>query len=711
MTPGKRVSHQSLCECNRDAREHRLRLLLRRVGLSAAECDRISLLVKRHFLNPIEFASKLRSLTDRKVIVNGTFDQRIVLVANGDGWEIAWLGQSPLSSLSLPTWAHKELSGAAANPVFSVKRLSDRLVRRLERPRILLAALCHPENFPLPRFPLGISDLAWALRREFIGQTELMDMQLGTSIQDICSRIEEAGPDIVGISATFGQHDVLVDLMHRICSMSVQPLIVFGGSLCALDKGLIAERFPGFIICTGSGESTIRDIALRSLGEISSAGIRGVFPSLGDGASHAPQSRLPLTVIPELDLLEDILLAKGVMQIESTRGCTNTCSFCPRQHKGRWIGFEPRDFQSILSEVESLYRRFPKTSNKLFLVDEEFIGIDSKGTRAREMAHILNGAGFRWETSSRIDQVYREKADYEWSIERIGVWRELGHLGLNRCLFGVESGVRSVLKRFNKMITPTENTLGIRILTALGIPIRCTYITFDPLMTFEELTETYEYQGRTDILLRPLPDKSAEEIYDLVSNNTQVQQVVLGQPLYSVISYMLVSMECLVGSPYLQQVEHAGLARELQPSMARRRSNFLDPRIGRMSEWSQRWIDRNFSLDYTLKSLQKISDETLEHEILSARIDIKHSSYHLLGTMLSAVTSEWSHIGPGDGLGPVDSSSVFECLLETSSSLLRDSLRPKIDVLTKSLDTTKRPVLEREWEKWQARETWELISN
>jgi hypothetical protein len=30
--------------------------------------------------------------------------------------------------------------------------------RRLRRPRLRLASLYHPENFPLPRFPLAISD-------------------------------------------------------------------------------------------------------------------------------------------------------------------------------------------------------------------------------------------------------------------------------------------------------------------------------------------------------------------------------------------------------------------------------------------------------------------------------------------------------------------------------------------------------------------------
>ena len=79
-------------------------------------------------------------------------------------------------------------------------------------------------------------------------------------------------------------------------------------------------------------------------------------------------------------------------------------------------------------------------------------------------------------------------------------------------LFGVESGVDSILERFNKETTGYQNALAIRTLSALGVPTRFTYITFDQLMTLEELKATYAFQGRTDLLLRPMPHLSAEEI-------------------------------------------------------------------------------------------------------------------------------------------------------------------------------------------------------
>ncbi len=115
------------------------------------------------------------------------------------------------------------------------------------------------------------------------------------------------------------------------------------------------------------------------------------------------------------------------------------------------------------------------------------------------VADTLAGGGFAWETSCRVDQVVRPDRDRAWHVERGHLWRGLVERGLRRCLFGVESGVTSILERFNKETTGAQNALAIRTLTALGVPPRFTYITFDHLMTETELRATYAFQGRSFI--------------------------------------------------------------------------------------------------------------------------------------------------------------------------------------------------------------------
>ncbi|MGH3866191.1 MAG: hypothetical protein ACRDQ4_08675 [Pseudonocardiaceae bacterium] len=52
-----------------------------------------------------------------------------------------------------------------------------------------------------------------------------------------------------------------------------------------------------------------------------------------------------------------------------------------------------------------VFDRYPGVSRTLYLVDEEFIGREPDAvSRAVAVSEILHAAGFRWETSCRIDQ-------------------------------------------------------------------------------------------------------------------------------------------------------------------------------------------------------------------------------------------------------------------------------------------------------------------
>ncbi|NLT56848.1 MAG: cobalamin B12-binding domain-containing protein, partial [Actinomycetales bacterium] len=125
---------------------------------------------------------------------------------------------------------------------------------RLRAPRLLLVALYHPEIFPLPRFPLGISDLARAARASLHGQVRLLDMQLGVDLEGILDEVEQWRPDIIGISATFGQHDVMAELLDHLTTLESVPLLIAGGSLVARNQELLERSFPDLLVCRGAGE-------------------------------------------------------------------------------------------------------------------------------------------------------------------------------------------------------------------------------------------------------------------------------------------------------------------------------------------------------------------------------------------------------------------------------------------------------------------------
>lgn len=656
---------------------------------------------------------------DRAVHVTGTHDRRLVFIEQKtyESWIVADLSGQPHSSRSWPSWTADHLAVAEPDSWLSTVDITLEGHHRLSRPRVLLASLYHPEYFPLPRFPLAISDLARAARSTLLGHVELMDMQLGASLDGILERVCFSKVDVLGVSITFGQHDLATRLLDDITSLDHPPMVIAGGSLTVRNERILLERYPKLIISRGAGEATIADLLAHWHGDLGVEQIRGAgyhdaargtdTLTIGRVRRNATvANRVQTDMWPELDLLDQTFAHQGVAQLETSRGCTNFCSFCPRGHKGQWAGAEPDALPWLLDEMRAVFDRHPDLSRTLYLVDEEFIGRGEDAVaRALSVADTLAAAGFSWETSCRIDQVVRPDRDRAWHIERGHLWRGLVERKLRRCLFGVESGVTSILERFNKETTGDQNALAIRTLTALGVPPRFTYITFDQLMTVDELRATYAFQGRTDLLLRPQPGMSVAEIIDGVRDERWVSGHSAGRPFYTGISYMLVGMECLIGAAYTRKAEAAGLTGQADPSMGRVEARYADWRIGILARWSQRWIDRNFALDYLLKSLEKVVDGRPYGRVRDLRRVLKNAAYLFLGAMIEALEDTDTLAG-----NRTDLEERCTAMAKAMIRELRNELEPTVGAVQVDLPAEHRDLLDREYDRWAAATEWRLIN-
>ncbi|MFJ8442789.1 B12-binding domain-containing radical SAM protein [Kitasatospora griseola] len=650
-----------------------------------------------------------------RVRVAGTLDRRLVLVERLDGrWVAADLSGEPHGTRTWPTRLDGHLSLDSTASWLTLADLDDTAAQYFTRPAVTLAALYHPETFPLPRFPLGISDLARAARSTLLGEVRLLDMQLGITLDDLVNDITDTLPDILGISTTFGQHDLLTRLLDFVFQLPTPPLVIAGGSLTVRNEKLLLEQYPDLLIARGAGESTMQDLLAHWHGEMDREQIQGIgFTGAARGGGlqltrrRTPTlpNRAQTDILPELDLLPATFQHDGVAQVECSRGCISACSFCPRGHKGQWSGGEPSALPWFLGEMSRIFDRFPHISRTVYSVDEEFIGgAPDAVARALDLAHTFHDAGFNWETSCRIEQVCNPAHDTAWHIERAGMWRRLTELGLRRCLFGVESGVDSILDRFNKDTTAEQNALAIRTLSALGVPTRLTYITFDPLMSADELAQSHAFQGRTDLLLKPLPHLPVEAIVEGVRDPGFVAEHATGRPLHSGISYMLVSMECLVGAAYTREADKAGLTGAVRPSMGRVDSCYLDPRIGEASNAAQLWIDRSFPFDYTLKSLEKVLDGEPRRSVRAARIVLKDSAYTVLGRMLRAIDATPAAAAT-DRLA-----ADISALLNAEFDRLRESVDEQIGTLTAALPARHADRLTEQYGRWRSSAGWKLIN-
>ncbi|MFJ9574590.1 B12-binding domain-containing radical SAM protein [Streptomyces bacillaris] len=672
-------------------------------------------------ISPNDLRTQLQAHLDGdagRVRVTGTLDRRLLLLERSQGgWVVADLSGAAHASRHWPSWTTEHVSLETPDSWLSHAELTESAVTRLARPDLHLMALYHPEYFPLPRFPLGISDVARAARGTLMGTVTLSDMQLGVTLEDLLKQIATGTPDIVGISATFGQHDLMLQLLDTAFSLPEPPLVVAGGSLTARNEPLLLERYPDLLVARGGGEATVEgvlahwhgDIARQEIPGIGYTGAaRGGGMTLGRRRTAKPTARdTSSDILPELDLLPATLARHGVAQLETSRGCTNTCSFCPRGHKGLWAGGAPDLLPGILDEIRRVFDRHPGISRTLYLVDEEIIGAGTDAvSRVLDIGRTLHEAGFAWESSCRIDQTVRTDQDETWHVERARMWRTLVDLGLRRMLFGVESGVDSILTRFNKETGAEQNALAIRTLSALGVPTRYTYITFDPLMSLEELKATHAYQGRTDLLLRPQPGLDARDIVRGVRDEDWVAKHTTGRPLHTGISYMLVSMECLIGAAYTRQATAAGLTGQAEPLMGRVACRYQDWRIGVASSWAQRWVDRHFALDYTLKSLEKVLDGAPRQAVRGARVVLKDAAYQVLGDLIHAIEQH-------DLQQPGQESALaarIEAALEQRAEMLRHRMTSTVDEVKGRLTGQHALTLAREHGRWTSATSWELIN-
>jgi hypothetical protein len=126
-----------------------------------------------------------------RIRVTGTLERRLVLIESLDSrWVVADLSGQPHHSRLWPAWTagHVEVHDPAS--WLSTADLDEYAATRFSRPRVLLAALYHPEHFPLPRFPLGISDVARAARATLIGA----HVRVGPGVAAAAPRRHRRGP-------------------------------------------------------------------------------------------------------------------------------------------------------------------------------------------------------------------------------------------------------------------------------------------------------------------------------------------------------------------------------------------------------------------------------------------------------------------------------------------------------------------------------------
>lgn len=539
---------------------------------------------------------------------------------------------------------------------FLVVPITSEMLNILELPEVILINLCVIENFPVPRLNLSTGAIASYLRKFQCAKVTIIDMQTRVFVNDIIDKCRLTNPAFIGISISFGQRKIadfmLVQFVELIERGIITSKIVIGNVIPSLYRKEFLKEYKEIIVAYQEGEYTFLDLIDYYKGKKTISQVRGITyienatKNLIENASElVDMASLPF---PALDTLSDIVKYKGALTLECSRGCNYAkCTFCPRFHKTScWRCLPSKrtiEHFAIMADVAEKNNLSPT----IFLADEEFVGqlpekLEIK--RINELCEYLKllNKKIEFEISARIDSIYDPSKSHDDNINKLKMWKSLHDNGLKRLFLGVESGCNRQLKRFAKGTTSIQNVVAIRLISALGINIRIGYITFDPLMdSFDDLIENIEFLEREDILLNVISHLELEQLYySIINYDCVATHNCVKAPLYTKVSYMLTTLEVLAGSAYSKMMEleekklKVNLLIDIDVNMARYKVGFVNDIIGALSEYCQKWIDSNFSLLYTIKSLYKVAFAEEKRLLYEYMIESRKLSHYLIKYML-----------------------------------------------------------------------------
>ena len=139
--------------------------------------------------------------------------------------------------------------------------------------------------------------------------------------------------------------------------------------------------------------------------------------------------------------------------------------------------------------------------------------------------------------------------------------------------------------------------------------------------------------------------------------------------------------------------------------MGRLDADFADWRIGRFSHHAQLWVDHNFALDYTLKSLEKVLDERPRDAVRAARAVLKNAAFALLHTMVTLFDSY-----PLDQPDPDDLDRTLTVHMDAHLTHLRTRLATALHEVGLVLHSTDTELLFGEYTRWATTGSWGLIN-
>lgn len=290
--------------------------------------------------------------------------------------------------------------------------------------------------------PLGIAYIASVLEKAGY-EVKILDVTaLNLTTQEVCLKIKDEAPEIVGITAMTSS--IRGTLEAAKLAKDFGAITVIGGPHMAIyPEETLSYDFVDYGII-GEGEYPMLELVEAIEGRQPIQNIKGlVYKEDGKVRINEAYIVTDLDKIPfparhllPMGKYSSIIGLHPVTTMISTRGCPYHCGFCfkgPSDKK-----YRTRSAQNVVDEMELVVKEYGV---------REIMFYDDILTLKRE--HIINicneilkrGLKIKWESPARVDNV-----DFE-------LLRLMRKAGCMRLRYGVESGEPDILKLMKKGIT------------------------------------------------------------------------------------------------------------------------------------------------------------------------------------------------------------------------------------------------------------------
>ncbi|OGW46083.1 MAG: hypothetical protein A2Y66_00525 [Nitrospirae bacterium RBG_13_41_22] len=340
------------------------------------------------------------------------------------------------------------------------------------------------------QIPLGIFYIASYLRKNGYAVSVTDAETLKLTEEDLVQEIKDFSPDFIGISSTTVAFHRALGVAGIIKKRFPHTPIILGGPHITsnVEHAMSFEDFDYGVI--GEGEITALDLLNALSKKKSVKDIPGIaYRDENRKVIMTPKrdfiTNLDMLPFPAYDLIQDIKLytpppsnykTLPVINIITSRGCPNQCTFCDRNIFGQ--KYRERSAENVFEEIKYLWKTYH--IREVAFVDDTFL-INKR--RIHRLFELLNREGlhFPWTCMARINNVNFEFLQF---LKKNGCWN---------IAFGIESGDEDILKVIKKNISLSNVKQVIDWCDKLKIKTKGFFIVGHPLETIETIDKTITF--------------------------------------------------------------------------------------------------------------------------------------------------------------------------------------------------------------------------